>query len=163
MEDKPRPNPTFPNLSPGQITLLRGTFLLVERQSAIAALVFYRHLFNLDPSLQALFHTSIELQGRKLMDALEFTLATLDNPAELVPVLEAMGRRHVTYGTKDEHYSTMRQAMLLTLGETLGEDYTPEAEAAWAIALDFINQAMIRGAGDVQELLRGGSVRNSGD
>jgi hypothetical protein len=32
------------------------------------------------------------------MEALAFTVATLENPSKLVPVLEAMGRRHVTYG-----------------------------------------------------------------
>ncbi len=125
------------------------------RQSVIAALVFYQHLFTLDPSLRGLFHTSIELQGRKLMEALEFTIATLENPAELVPMLEAMGRRHVSYGTRDEHYVTVKQAMLQTLRETLGFEFTPASEAAWGTALGFICDSMIRGAVDVQPLLRG--------
>ena len=135
--------------------------MVVERQSAIAALVFYRNLFTLDPSLRELFHTSMDLQGRKLMEALEFTLATLDNPRELVPMLEAMGRRHVSYGTRNEHYRTMIRAMLQTLRETLGGDYTAEADAAWTVALEFICDTMIRGAGDVQELLRGGGPAES--
>lgn len=76
-------------------------------QAAISSLVFYRNLFTLDPSLRPLFQTNIELQGRKLMEALEFTMATLENPAGLLPVLESMGRRHLSYGTRNEHYQTM--------------------------------------------------------
>lgn len=89
------------------------------------------------------------------MEAMEFTLALLENPAELVPVLEALGRRHVSYGTRNEHYATMTRAMLRTLRETLGDAFTPEAEEAWTVALGFIHEAMIRGASEVQELLRG--------
>ena len=149
-------------LSVGQITLLRENFVVVEELSGIAALVFYRHLFTLDPSLRPLFHSGIELQGRKLMEALEFTLAALDNPTELVPVLEALGRRHVTYGTRDEHYATMTEAMLLTLRETLGNKFSAEAEQAWRVALGFIHKTMIHGASVVRELLQNAALEPSG-
>ena len=138
------------------MALVRKNFAQIDAQSGIASLIFYRNLFNLDPSLQPLFHTSIELQGRKLMEALEFTLATLDKPAELVPVLEAMGRRHVTYGTRDEHYTTMVEAMMRTLEEVLGPEFTSESETAWRIAFGFICDVMIRGADGVREWLPAG-------
>jgi hemoglobin-like flavoprotein len=147
--------PGVPILPSSQLALLRRSFVVVESQSNIAALVFYRHLFELDPSLKALFHTSIELQGRKLMEALEFTMATLQKPKELVPVLEAMGRRHVSYGTKQEHYATVTEAMLQTLSETLGENFTPPTEAAWKLALGFVCATMQRGASEVEALVSG--------
>ena len=31
-------------------------------------MIFYRNLFTVDPSLRPLFHTTIELQGRKFME-----------------------------------------------------------------------------------------------
>lgn len=133
-----------------QVQLLRDSFARVEPQADIAALVFYRHLFTLAPDLRALFNTSIELQGRKLMESLRYTIATLEKPAELVPVLEGMGRRHVTYGTKNEHYALVQQAMLQMLSEVLGPRYTPATAAAWREALAFVSAAMQRGAGDVQ-------------
>ncbi len=133
-----------------QVQLLRDSFARVEPQADIAALVFYRHLFTLAPELRALFNTSIELQGRKLMESLRYTIATLEKPAELVPVLEGMGRRHVTYGTKNEHYELVQQAMLLMLSEVLGRNYTAETATAWGEALEFVSAAMQRGAADVQ-------------
>jgi len=141
-------------LSTAQVALLRDNFALVEGQAAIAALVFYRHLFTLDPGLRPLFQSSIELQGRKLMEAMEYTLAALDRPEELVPVLEALGRRHVSYGTRTEHYATMTGAMILTLQETLGTGFTPACEEAWRTALGFIHLHMIRGAAGVTDLVR---------
>ncbi len=133
-------------LTDRKVRLLRQSFALVEPNAGIAGLIFYRHLFNLDPSLRPLFQTSIELQARKLMEALSYTIATLENPQALVPVLEAMGRRHVTYGARDEHYNTVIEAMLLTLTETLNSGFSAELRAAWSDALAFVADAMKRGA-----------------
>lgn len=127
----------------------------MEAQAEIAALVFYRQLFTLDPSLRRLFHTSIELQGRKLMESLRYTMATLENPVALVPVLESMGRRHVTYGTRDEHYDTVLRAMMVMLEQTLGSAFTAETRDAWSKALDFVAETMKRGAAAVTSLTGG--------
>jgi hemoglobin-like flavoprotein len=141
-------------LTAGQVALLRRSFAVVADQADIAALVFYRNLFTLDPSLRPLFHTSIELQGRKLMEALQFTLATLEQPKKLLPVLEAMGRRHVSYGVKDKHYATVVAAMLLTLREILRGKFTAPVETAWKLALGLVGETMLRGAHQIQELKR---------
>jgi hemoglobin-like flavoprotein len=153
---KSRPDAAL--LSPAQIVLLRRSFSRIEPQSSIAAMIFYRNLFTLDPSLRSLFHTTIELQGRKFMDSLEYTVASLENPQALIPVLEAMGRRHVTYGTKPEHYATMTKALLQTLGECLEKEFTPEVETAWRRALDFVAETMQRGAAHVHALTESGNL-----
>jgi nitric oxide dioxygenase len=142
-------------LSPAQVALLRHSFNRIASQSGIAAMIFYRNLFTLDPSLRSLFHTSIELQGRKFMDSLEYTVASLENPQALIPALEAMGRRHVTYGTEPGHYATIVKALLQTLGEYLEREFTPAVEAAWRLALEFVAETMQRGAADVQTLTEG--------
>ena len=118
-------------------------------------MIFYRNLFTLDPSLRSLFHTTIELQGRKFMDSLEYTVASLENPQALIPALEAMGRRHVTYGTKPGHYATVVQALLQTLDECLEKEFTPAVEAAWRRALEFVAERMQRGAAHVHALTEG--------
>lgn len=99
-----------------------------------------------------MFQSSIELQSRKLMEALSYTIATLENPKALVPMLEAMGRRHVSYGTRDEHYATVLTALLGALEETLGAAYTPETRKAWTAALGFVADTMKRGAAETQAL-----------
>ena len=89
---------------------------------------------------------SIELQAHKLMEALSYTIATLENPQALVPALEAMGRRHVTYGARNGHYDTVIRALLLTLDETLAGRFSPAVREAWNEALTFVADTMKRGA-----------------
>src|SRR3974390_1989998 len=141
--------------SPAQSALLRHSFNRIAPQSGIAAMIFYRNLFTLDPSLRPLFHTTIELQGRKFMDSLQYTVASLENPQAVIPALEAMGRRHVSYGTQPGHYVTLVKALLQTLGECLEKEFTPEVEAAWRLALEFVAEPMQRGAAAVQALTDG--------
>src|SRR5260221_8192413 len=95
-----------------QAQLIRESFAEIEPRAAIAALMFYQRLFALDPSLRALFQHDIEQQGVKLMQALKFAVAALDNPRELQPVLESLGRRHVYYGVEDRHYDSLGIALL---------------------------------------------------
>lgn len=147
-----------PLLSPAQVVLLRRSFNRIAPQSGIAAMIFYRNLFTLDPSLRSLFHTTIELQGRKFMDSLEYTVASLENPRALIPELEAMGRRHVSYGTKPEHYATVVKALLQTLDECLENEFTPEVETAWRLALEFVAETMQRGAAPVLALTESGDL-----
>ena len=92
------------------------------------------------------------MQGRKFMDSLEYTVASLENPQALIPALEAMGRRHVTYGTKPGHYATIVTALLQTLGECLEKEFTPAVKAAWRLALEFVAETMQQGAAHVEAL-----------
>jgi len=135
-----------------QIRLLRESFALIEPKAVAAGLTFYRNLFALDPSLRAMFQTSIELQSRKLMEALGYTITALENPQALVPMLEAMGRRHVSYGTRVEHYDTVLTALLQTLEEALGPAFTVEVRAAWNEGLTFVADTMKGGAAATQAL-----------
>jgi hemoglobin-like flavoprotein len=138
---------TSPVLATLQIPLLRESFGLVESKAGITGLIFYRQLFTLDPSLRSLFHTSIELQGRKLMEALTYTIDALEQPTRLVPVLEALGRRHIAYKVKPEHYPIVIAALLTTLSEVLETAFTGEVRDAWEAALNFVSMVMQRGAG----------------
>ena len=133
-------------LTDHQLALLRSTFALVEPKAGIAGLVFYRNLFNLDPSLRRLFQTSIELQARKLMESLGYTIASFEQPESLISVLEPMGRRHAGYGVCEEHYDTVIRAMLQTLDDVLGGGFSAEAREAWKQALSFVARAMKAGA-----------------
>ena len=118
-------------MHPRQAQLIRESFAKIEPRAAIAALMFYQRLFTLDPSLRALFQRDIEQQGVKLMQALRFAVATLDNPRELQPVLESLGRRHVYYGVEERHYDTVCVALLDALEYLLGPAFTPEVKEAW--------------------------------
>ena len=99
----------------------------------VAARLFYERLFELDPSLRAMF-TAADMaeQRKKLMQMITVAVRGLRRLDELVPAVEALGRRHVGYGVLDHHYETVGAALLWTLARGLGEAFTPELQSAWA-------------------------------
>ena|SRR5437899_65831 len=111
--------------------LIRQTFDLVAPMGDSVAAVFYRRLFELDPSLRAMFPPVLVEQGRKLMQMLGAAVGMLDRPQQLISVLESLGKRHAGYGVRDEHYDTVGEALLWTLDRGLGSVFTPEVKAAW--------------------------------
>lgn len=120
------------SLTPHQIGLVQSSFSKVEPIAELAAILFYRKLFELQPDLRSLFPRSIEQQGRKLMSVLMVAVGSLTNLPALLPVLQSLGARHVTYGVQPAHYEPLGDALLQTLQTVLGDNYTREVHDAWA-------------------------------
>lgn len=115
-----------------QKQLVQGTFGQVAPIADTAAKLFYDRLFDLDPSLRPLFKSDMDEQGRKLMQMIGAAVNGLDDMEALLPTVQDLGRRHANYGVLDSHYETVGEALLWTLGQGLGEKFTPEVEEAWA-------------------------------
>lgn len=126
--------------------LVRKSFQAVERAPAVAALVFYRRLFELEPRLRPLFKNDIEAQAQKLMETLGAAVGMLDNPERLTAELESLGARHAGYGVRDEHYAIVGRALLDMLGEVLGAQFSAEIRAAWTELYLIISETMQHGA-----------------
>ncbi|MBX7194570.1 MAG: hypothetical protein K1X94_21115 [Sandaracinaceae bacterium] len=112
-------------------TLVQESWESVEPISEVAASLFYEELFRRDPSLQKLFRGDMRAQGKKLMSMIGAAVKGLDDLGTLVPAVEALGRRHVGYGVRDEHYDTVGGALLATLEKGLGPAFTRDVRAAW--------------------------------
>jgi len=115
-----------------QIGLVQASFAQVTLIADQAADLFYARLFQLDPTLRGMFKNDMAEQRQKLIAMLTFTVNNLTQPEELLPAIQALGRRHVGYGVKNRHYETLGAALLWTFEKALGEEYTPEVKAAWA-------------------------------
>ena len=114
-----------------QKVLVQESFAAVAPIADDAAALFYRRLFELDPSLERMFKGNMTEQRRKLMQMLTAAVKGLDRLDQLVPVVEDLGRRHVGYGVADEHYDIVGAALLWTLEKGLGSAFTPEVKDAW--------------------------------
>jgi hemoglobin-like flavoprotein len=128
-----------------QIVLVQSSWEKVKPISETAAALFYGRLFELDPSLKPLFKAPIEEQGRKLMGMITIAVNGLDRLEALVPAVQDLGARHVGYGVKDHHYDTVGAALLWTLEQGLGPDFTPEVREAWSQTYSVLADTM-RGA-----------------
>ena len=60
----------------------------------------------------------------------------------LVPILQELGKRHSGYGVKESHYQTVGAALLKTLGQGLGNDFTAEVKEAWTTVYTVMAQVM---------------------
>jgi hemoglobin-like flavoprotein len=132
-----------------QIQIVRETFALIAPRADLAAMLFYKRLFELEPSLRPMFRGNMEEQAKKLMQMLGAAVRLLDRPESLVPVLEDLGRRHVGYAVRNEHYEIVGAALLSMLKETLGTSFTPEAQEAWTTLYGFVAATMKRAANEV--------------
>ena len=117
-----------------EIVLVKNSFSQVAPIAEKAAELFYARLFELDPSLRALFHVDMKEQGRKLMSMLALVVGKLDRIDELIPRVQELGRRHAGYRVEDRHYDTVAAALLWTLEQGLGDAFTPEVKEAWTAA-----------------------------
>lgn len=126
-----------------QADLVRESWHLLRPNAAQAAEIFYRTLFEMDPSLRSLFKGDMTRQGEQLMKMIGVAVARLDDPAGLVPTLRALAERHVGYGVTEDHYATVGRALMNTLQQGLGEAFTPEVSSAWLEVYLFIAETMI--------------------
>jgi hemoglobin-like flavoprotein len=136
---------TAPILTSRQKQLVRQSFESIEDYSNSVIKLFYGRLFELQPALRALFKNSIEDQSRKLLDMLRVVVEALDRFEDLRPMLAELGRKHITYGVKLEHYEVVRIALLWAFAQALDLEFDRETKAAWDQMLRAISAAMIEG------------------
>jgi len=129
-----------------QIDLVQTTFESVKPIKETAAELFYNRLFELDPALKPLFSGDMRQQGQKLMAAMAQVVGGLKHWERVEPTVRELGRRHVDYGVKPDHYDTVGAALLWTLEQGLGDAFTPEVKQAWAAAYQAIATTMIDAA-----------------
>ncbi len=125
-----------------QIALVQNSFAQIAPAAGKVADLFYARLFQLDPSLRPMFGSDMRKQKQALIATLKFAVLSLTRPDELVPAVQALGRRHAGYGVQPRHYDTVAAALLWTLEQGLGDAFTPEVRAAWVATYTLLAQTM---------------------
>ncbi|MFL5708028.1 MAG: globin family protein [Chloroflexota bacterium] len=134
-------------MTPRQVEIIRASWTAVEPIADIAATLFYDRLFEQDPAIRRMFRgTDMAAQKKNLMQTLTVVVKSLDRLEQLVPAVQALGRRHGGYGVKPVHYDMVGEALLWTLEQGLGDAFTPELRAAWGEAYSVLAKVMIDAA-----------------
>jgi nitric oxide dioxygenase len=137
-------------MTPEQIALVQQSFAAVVPIKDQAAALFYGRLFENDPGTKPLFaHSDMAAQGGKLMAALALVVNGLTKLDAVVPVAQAMAKRHVGYGVQAAQYASVGAALLWTLEQGLGAAFTPEVKAAWTEAYTVLSGVMLAAAAEV--------------
>ncbi len=133
-------------MTPEQIAIVKSSFEKVEPIAEAAAGLFYGRLFEIAPEVKPLFADSdMDTQGHKLMTMIGIAVRSLDKLEAIVPAVKDLGKRHVGYGVKEEHFAPVGSALLWTLEQGLGEHWNAEAEQAWATVYGVLTDTMIAG------------------
>jgi hemoglobin-like flavoprotein len=76
-------------------------------------------------------------------------VSSLKNLEAIVPAVQDLGRRHVKYGVRPQHYNTVAEAILWMLAQTLGNAFTPEIKQSWTEVYTVLADTMIAAANEV--------------
>jgi hemoglobin-like flavoprotein len=136
------------NMTPEQVAQVQQSFAKVAPIADKAAALFYGRLFEIAPELRPLFHGNVVEQGRKLMATLAIVVNGLTRLDTILPAASALAKRHVGYGVKRDHYRPVGAALLWTLEQGLGPQWTPELASAWSAAYTTLSTFMISEAYD---------------
>jgi nitric oxide dioxygenase len=133
-------------MTPDHVKLVKESFAKVAPIAPQAAALFYGRLFEIAPEVKPLFKRDIAEQGRMLMQVLATAVGGLDDLAALVPAVQDLGRRHGRYGVTDAHYGVVGEALLWTLGQGLGDGFTPAVKEAWIAVYTVLADTMMQAA-----------------
>jgi nitric oxide dioxygenase len=130
-------------MTPDQVNLVQQSFAKVAPIAESAAVIFYDRLFEIAPSVKAMFPADMTEQRRKLMATLAVVVKGLSDLPSILPAASALAIRHVSYGARREHYPVVGAALLYTLEKGLGEAWTPEVADAWTAAYGALSGFMM--------------------
>lgn len=144
-------------MTPAQIRLVRNSFTKIEPMATQIGAAFYNKLFYAAPETRALFKGDMAHQHAKFMSVvnelvslhlrslISLPVTLLDNSEAAMPAIHALGQRHAHWGVSPVHFDLMRKALMETLAEVLGEEFTPQAHEAWQAAFDLMANVMKKG------------------
>lgn len=129
-----------------QIAIVQSTFEQLVPHTAELSSQFYGRLFEVTPYIRILFPANLTHQKEKLISTLALAIRGLNQPEEIKGMVQALGLRHVSYGVKPHHYDLVGEALLWTLKQQLGHQFTAEVAEAWTTAYTLLANPMQQGA-----------------
>ena len=118
-------------MTPQQIKLVQTSWARIAPSADQVAVLFYDRLFEIAPETESLFPADRFELGKTLMQMLGLVIKGLPNIGDLPLALQQISERHgdtVIFLTND---GPAREALLWTLRQGLGDDFTSELEQAW--------------------------------
>jgi len=81
-------------------------------------------------------------QGKALFMMLDMIVKCLDIQDKIVPIVFDLGKRHAMYGVRDRNYEPFEQALMDTLSNIIGGEFTQDVRMAWSSAFAFLADIM---------------------
>ena len=123
--------------------VLRDTLELTLARDDTFPQRFYDNLFGAHPELRAMFkRNSPGAQNKLFAQKLAAIVDHVNDPGWLDRELGALSASHQSYGVTNEMYAWVGDALLATLREACGDEWTADAERAWTDAYGALARAI---------------------
>lgn len=129
-------------MTPEQKKIVHDSFRKTIRKRDDFADLFYACLFDIAPELKPLFRENIEQQAHRFIGMVSLAVAGMKDHQNVTPEFEQLGRRHRDYKVGAAHYEPFGRALVWTLGQVLGDEFTPEIRQAWTAWYELVAQTM---------------------
>ncbi len=133
-------------LSDAEKTILRASLMRFDDEREAMAELFYANLFALSPNLRSMFGPDIAGQTQKTMLELSAIVALLDDTEACRNMIEDLALRHIEYGVLEEHYPKVGEALMRTIEQVFGTNFSQEYYATWRKAYSEMSRIMIAAA-----------------
>lgn len=131
-----------------------ASFALLEGAADRAGTLMYGRLFETVPEVLPQFRRDLSEPNlrpaatHRFMQLITFIRSAAECTAEghaasTRDTVQRLAQRHVGYRTEAAHYAPLREAMLWSLDQCLGGQFTPVIRRAWGEAYDRLTSAMV--------------------
>jgi len=130
------------------VSRLTVSFEHIRSHSDELGMAFFRRLFEEAPTIRGLFPADTAVQQRALLETLSMVVDHLNKPAEILPALRLLGKRHAGYGTTTAHYALACMVLVKSIGEITTKVNAPWSlllASEWMTALDLVAEIMANG------------------
>jgi hemoglobin-like flavoprotein len=164
-DSKPQP------LTMEEIHLVEKSWVKVEGLGVEkVGVLLFKNIFELEPACLQLFSfkdepglyksAKLKQHGTKVVQTVGAAIGGLRNLDALVPVLDALAVKHVEFAIlpksnakHKDYYDVVGQALMKTLREGVGKDFTSKHEGAWTKVYSLVSETMIKKSIEVQTTL----------
>jgi hemoglobin-like flavoprotein len=152
----PRSIEEVPLPAPAVIEAVRRSCSALPPGSTHLADRFYQNLFEMAPSVRAMFPANMQAQKERMAFALLEVVRYLDEPEEVAGYLRRLGAQHKRdMDIKPEHYPYVGRALVRAVSE-VSPTWSSSMSSAWIVVYEWITANMLAGAREVESAGSGG-------
>lgn len=117
--------------------LIESSMHIVGAQRSAFGTAFYQNFLTHHPQLHSYFeHVDMSMQHRKLTIAIVTLVDSMGDEVALENTIRGLAEMHQTMGLSRQHFDLFKGALLQTLAEFLGDEWSNDHHCAWDGALD---------------------------
>jgi PAS domain S-box-containing protein len=121
----------FHTLTSRQIEIVQSSWERFLKTAQNASSIFYKKLFLLEPDLPEAFTADMNLQSQKLVSMITSGIGKLHNLEELIADSKTFALQQKNFFVRPEHYPNVASALLASLEQVLGKDWSSDVMEAW--------------------------------